>query len=110
MPGAAPGHGVSQNVAKMNSHQPSERFQKAPRASRGCSREGQLQPVGEVDLPNVPEPSISKRPMESCEQERPSFGASCVTGERIKEALFSRLGNERFAVWFGDNFEVYVSE
>ena len=39
-----------------------------------------------------------------------SFVASCVTGERIKEALFSRLGNERFAVWFGDNFEVHVTE
>ena len=110
MPGAAPGHGVSQNVAKMNSHQPSGRFQKASQASRGCSRRGQLQPIGEVSLPKVPEPSISKPPTESCEEENPSFVGSCVTGERIKEALFSRLGNERFAVWFGDNFEVHVSE
>ena len=110
MPGAAPGHGVSQNVAKMNSHQPSGRFQKASQASRGCSRRGQLQPIGEVSLPKVPEPSISKPPTESCEEESPSFVGSCVTGERIKEALFLRLGNERFAVWFGDNFEVQVSE
>mgnify|MGYP005989989235 CR=1 FL=1 len=110
MPGAAPGHGVSQNVAKMNSHQRSGQFQKASPASRGCSKRGQLRPIGEVTLPEVPDPITSKPPRESCEEGIPSFVASCATGERIKEALFSRLGNERFEVWFGDNFEVYVSE
>ena len=110
MPGAAPGHGVSQNVAKMNSHHPSGRFQKASQASRGCSRRGQVRPIGEVSLPKVPDPATSKPARESCEEGRSSFVASCATGERIKEALFSRLGNERFAVWFGGNFEVYVSE
>ena len=110
MPGAAPGHGVSQNVAKMNSHHPSGRFQKASQASRGCSRRGQVRPVGEVSLPKVPDPATSKPARESCEEGSSSFVASCATGERIKEALFSRLGNERFAVWFGGNFEVYVSE
>ena len=110
MPGAAPGHGVSQNVAKMNSHHPSGRFQKASKASRGCSRRGQVRPIGEVSLPKVPDPATSKPARESCEEGSSSFVASCATGERIKEALFSRLGNERFAVWFGGNFEVYVSE
>ena len=110
MPGAAPGHGVSQNVAKMNSHHPSGRFQKASQASRGCSRRGQVRPIGEVSLPKVPDPATSKLARESCEEGSSSFVASCATGERIKEALFSRLGNERFAVWFGGNFEVYVSE
>ncbi len=110
MPGAAPGHGVSQNVAKMNSHHPSGQFQKASQASRGCSKRGQLRPIGEVTLPEVPDPITSTPPRESCEEGSPSFGASCATGERIKEALFSRLGNERFEVWFGDNFEVYISE
>ena len=110
MPGAAPGHGVSQNVAKMNSHHPSGRFQKASQASRGCSRRGQVRPIGEVSLPKVPDPATSKPARESCEEGSSSFVASCATGERIKEALFSRLGNERFAVWFGGNFEVYVSE
>lgn len=110
MPGAAPGHGVSQNVAKMNSHHPSGRFQKASQASRGCSGRGQVRPIGEVSLPKVPDPATSKPARESCEEGSSSFVASCATGERIKEALFSRLGNERFAVWFGGNFEVYVSE
>ena len=110
MPGAAPGHGVSQNVAKMNSHHSSGRFQKASQASRGCSRRGQVRPIGEVSLPKVPDPATSKPARESCEEGSSSFVASCATGERIKEALFSRLGNERFAVWFGGNFEVYVSE
>ena len=110
MPGAAPGHGVSQNVAKMNSHHPSGRFQKASQASRGCSRRGQVRTIGEVSLPKVPDPATSKPARESCEEGSSSFVASCATGERIKEALFSRLGNERFAVWFGGNFEVYVSE
>ncbi len=110
MPGAAPGHGVSQNVAKMNSHHPSGRFQKASQASRGCSGRGQVRPIGEVSLPKVPDPATSKPARESCEEGSSSFAASCATGERIKEALFSRLGNERFAVWFGGNFEVYVSE
>jgi chromosomal replication initiator protein len=110
MPGAAPGHGVSQNVAKMNSHHPSGRFQKASQASRGCSRRGQVRPIGEVSLPEVPDPATSKPPRESCEVGSSSFVASCATGERIKEALFSRLGHERFAVWFGGNFEIHVSE
>ena len=110
MPGAAPGHGVSLNVAKSNSHQPSGRFQKASQAVRGCSKRGQLQAIGDVSLPKVPEPSISKPSTESCEGGSPPMFTSCATGERIKKALFSRLGNERFAVWFGDNFEVHVSE
>ena len=109
MPGAAPGHGVSLNVAKMNSHQPSGRFQKAPQAVRGYSSRGQLEAIGEVSLPKVPETSISKPSTESCEGVSPQIFTSCATGKRIKEALFSRLGNERFAVWFGDNFEVHVS-
>ncbi len=110
MPGAAPGHGVSLNVAKMNSHQSSRRFQKASQAARGCSRRGQLQAIGEVSLPEVPESSTSNPPTESCEGGTPPMFTSCATGERIKEALFSRLGNERFAVWFGENFEVHVSK
>lgn len=97
-------------MAKMNSHHPSGRFQKASQASRGCSRRGQVRPIGEVSLPEVPDPATSKPARESCEEGSSSFVASCATGERIKEALFSRLGNERFAVWFGGNFEVYVSE
>ena len=90
MPGAAPGHGVSQNVAKMNSHQPSGQFEKASQASRGCSKRGQLRPIGEVTLPEVPDPITSKPPSESCEEGSPSFVGSCATGERIKKALFSR--------------------
>ena len=94
----------------MNSHQPSGRFQKASQAVRGCSKKGQLQAIGDVSLPKVPESSISKPSTESCEGGSPPMLTSCATGERIKKALLSRLGNDRFAVWFGDNFEVHVSE
>ena len=86
----------------------SGRFQKASQAVRGCSKEVS-QAIGDVSLPKVPESSISKPSTESCEGVSPQMLTSCATGKRIKEALFSRLGNERFAVWFGDNFEVHVS-
>ena len=110
MPGAAPGHGVSQNVAKTNPHQPSGRFQKAPEAAREYVIKGvQPQPVGDVCLPKVPDRSEAKLPTRSCGSSS-SFLSSCATGERIKEALHTKLGPERFSVWFGGKFEIHVSE
>ncbi len=103
MPGAAPGHGVSQNVAKMNFHKTSARLHK-PLGRR--SKTGQLQAIGEVKLPKVPEPSPTESPEES---NAPAHGA-CTTGEHITKSLLLRLGEERFGVWFGDNFEIQVTQ
>ena len=107
--GAAPGHGVSQNVGKTNPHQPSGRFRKAPAVARECLNAGQPQTVGDVCLPKVPDRSESKLPTRSCGSSS-SFLSSCATGERIKEALHTKLGPERFSVWFGGKFEIHVSE
>ncbi len=109
MPGAAPGHGVSQNVGKTNPHQPSGRFRKAPGVARECLNAGQPQTVGDVCLPKVLGPGESKLPTRSCGNSS-AFLSSCTTGERIKEVLSTKLGQERFSVWFGGNFEIHVSE
>ncbi|MBT4158367.1 MAG: ATP-binding protein [Planctomycetaceae bacterium] len=88
----------------MNFHKTSVRLHKANKPLGRCSKSGQLQVIGEVDLPKVPESSPTESPEEA---NVPAQGA-CATGERITRSLLLRLGEERFAVWFGDNFEIQV--
>ncbi len=87
----------------MNFHKTSARLHK-PLGRR--SKTGQLQAIGEVKLPKVPEPSPTESPEES---NAPAHGA-CTTGEHITKSLLLRLGEERFGVWFGDNFEIQVTQ
>ena len=107
--GSCPGTWSVAKRGKTNPHQPSGRFRKAPAVARECLNAGQLQTVGDVCLPKVLGPGESKLPTRSCGTSS-AFLSSCTTGERIKEALSTKLGQERFSVWFGGNFEIHVSE
>ena len=93
-------------MAKINFHKTSSRFHKATHPLRGCSKSGQLRAIGEVNLPEVPESSPTEVPVESNTHAHGAF----ALGERIKKSLLVRLGEERFAVWFGDNFEIQVAQ
>ncbi len=90
----------------MNFHKTSVRLHKANKPRGRCSKSGQLQAIGEVNLPEVPEPS----PTESPEASNAPTHEACTTGEYITRSLLLRLGEERFAVWFGDNFEIQVAQ
>ena len=93
-------------MAKINFHKTSARFHKATQPLGRCSNSGQLRAIGEVNLPEVPESSPSEVPVESNTHANGAF----TSGERIKKSLLVRLGEERFAVWFGDNFEIQVAQ
>ena len=93
-------------MAKINFHKTSARFPKANQPLGGCSNSGQLRAIGEVNLPEVPESSPTEVPVESNTHAHGAF----TLGERIKKSLLVRLGEERFAVWFGDNFEIQVAQ
>ena len=90
----------------MNFHKTSVRLHKANKPRGRCSKSGQLQAIGEVNLPEVPEPS----PTESPEESNAPAHEACTTGEYITRSLLLRLGEERFAVWFGDNFEIQAAQ
>ena len=90
----------------MNFHKTSARLHKANKPPGRRSKSGQLQAIGEVNLPEIPEPS----PTESPEESNAPAHEACTTGEYITRSLLLRLGEERFAVWFGDNFEIQVAQ
>ena len=101
-------------MAKMNSHKTSARLHKTSKPRGECAKSGQPRAIGEINLPEVPEPSPLEGPeygptKVSAESEAHTNG-SCTISERIARSLILRLGDERFAVWFGDNFEIQVAE
>lgn len=101
-------------MAKMNSHKTSARLHKRSKPLGECAKSGQPRAIGEINLPEVPEPSPLEGPeygptKVSAESEAHTNG-SCTISERIARSLILRLGDERFAVWFGDNFEIQVAE
>ena len=101
-------------MAKMNSHKTSARRHKRSKPLGECAKSGQPRAIGEINLPEVPEPSPLEGPeygptKVSAESEAHTNG-SCTISERIARSLMLRLGDERFAVWFGDNFEIQVAE
>ena len=95
MPGAAPGHGVSQNVGKTNPHQPSGRFRKAPGVARECLNAGQPQTVGDVCLPKVLV-QVSR----SCQQDHaeivPRFFRHVRRVKESKKHFLQSLGRSAF--------------
>ena len=98
----------------MNSHKTSARLHKTFKPLGECAKSGQPRAIGEINLPEVPEPSPLEGPeygptKVSAESEAHTNG-SCTISERIARSLILRLGDERFAVWFGDNFEIQVAE
>jgi len=98
----------------MNSHKTSARLHKTSKPRGECAKSGQPRAIGEINLPEVPEPSPLEGPeygptKVSAESEAHTNG-SCTISERIARSLILRLGDERFAVWFGDNFEIQVAE
>ena len=98
----------------MNSHKTSARLHKRSKPLGECAKSGQLRAIGEINLPEVPETSPLEGPeygptKVSAESEAHTNG-SCTISERIARSLILRLGDERFAVWFGDNFEIQVAE
>ena len=93
-------------MAKMNSHKTSARLHKTSKPLGECAKSGQLRAIGEINLPEVPENSPTEVPTES----EAHTNGSCMVSERIARSLMLRLGDERFAVWFGDNFEIQVTE
>lgn len=90
----------------MNSHKTSARLHKTSKPLGECAKSGQLRAIGEINLPEVPENSPTEVPTES----EAHTNGSCMVSERIARSLMLRLGDERFAVWFGDNFEIQVTE
>ena len=90
----------------MNSHKTSARLHKTSKPLGECAKSGQLRAIGEINLPEVPENSPTEVPTES----EAHTNGSCMISERIARSLMLRLGDERFAVWFGDNFEIQVTE
>ncbi len=90
----------------MNSHKTSARLHKTSKPLGECAKSGQLRAIGEINLPEVPENSPTEVPTES----EAHTNGSCMVSERIARSLMLRLGDERFAVWFGDNFKIQVAE
>ena len=90
----------------MNSHKTSARLHKTSKPLGECAKSGQLRAIGEINLPEVPENSPTEVPTES----EAHTNGSCMISERIARSLMLRLGDERFAVWFGDNFKIQVAE
>ena len=98
----------------MNFHKTSARFHKTSKPLGECAKSGQLRAIGEINLPEVPEPSPLEASENSPTKVPTEFEAhtngSCMISERIARSLMLRLGDERFAVWFGDNFKIQVAE